>query len=335
MSHGEPRPQSEPRGRTRVEAVSVARALDEIIERRQLQRPYALYREIARDTGVHPTTVLRYHQGRLSTARGIVRARTLALLQEVRHGRRLPFESRKPRRQRRARIAADARIPTDELKETFEVVRRALGLRQHQFLYRYLAERLGVHSTTIMRYVTGELQTAPAKLFDELNGLRERIADGDQVGFTRSEDGLPVVLRERTVELLRRLLGEQDDRCIAEVFRKIEARLELKQGVLARIYYDRKLSFVLADVHRALEQYVDGVEYDASAVYRIGDRLCHHLFGLGLVREKVHKDKILVEFVDGRQVLLSEAVPEDPYAYVQGKGSPDPGVPQCTWGSRS
>lgn len=315
----------------RVPASSIARALDEIIERRKLKQPYALYRQIARDAGVHPTTVLRYHTGRLTTARKSVRSRTLALLDAVRRGNPLPFELSTQRVRRSTRTEPPPRVSTAALGEMFEEIRRALELEQCQFLYRYLAERLGVHATTIMRYVHGELKSAPAQVFFELDELRERIARGEAVPFKRKVDGNAIIVRERTAELLRRLLGDRDNVSRTAVFRKVEDRLALKPGTLARIYYNRKLVFVPADLHRALEKVVDGAEYDASAVYRKGDRICHHLFGLGTVQKKVHKDKVLVEFVDGRHVLLSEAVPEDPFAFLCGRDAPDLRVPRSTW----
>ena len=333
MSSSQTRSAEERTKRPRVPAASIACALDEIIERRQLEHPYALYRQIAGDTGVHPTTVLRYHAGRMTTARSIVRSRTLALLQEVRRGNRLPFEGRPARARQGVKRPPQDRVPSDEVQEVFEDIRQALGVKQYQFIYRYLAERLDVHATTIMRYLNGDLRTAPTRLLDDLNVLRDRVTGDDAVPFTRNIDGTPIVLREKTVELLRRLLGEGDHDSRAAAFRKVEARLGLRSGTLARIYYDRKLELVRADIHEALEWYVDGADYDASALYRVGDRICHHLLGLGTVKEKIHKDKILVEFVDGRLVLLSEAVPEDPYAYVRAKDSIDMRPHQSMWDS--
>ena len=294
---------------------------DEIIRRRRLEHPYSLYRFVAGACGLHATTVMRYHQGRLVTADARVHSLALALLREARHGHRLPFErpvgvdtsddpTRKPRR-----------VPSARVREVIGEIHRALGPNQNQFLFRYLADRLDMHPTTVLRYHTGDLQTAPAKALAEMNALRDRIARGEAVPFARNEEGTPVVLRERTMELLRRLLRHRGDRGRAEVFQDIEARLELGRGVLSRIHDNRKLAFVAFEVHRALEKHMEDLAYDASCVYEQGDRIWHPLFGMGSVAEKVHKNKILVEFAEGQCVLLSEAIPDDPHVYARHKGS--------------
>ena len=310
----------------RIPSSSVCDVFDEIIRRRRLEHPYSLYRFIARACGIHATTVMRYHQGCLATADATVHSRALALLEEARRGHRLPFE-----RQAGAKTSDDPtrsprRVPSARVREILDEIRRALRPRQRQFLYRYVADRLDMHPTTVLRYHTGDLQTAPAKAFAEMNELRARIARGEPVPFTRNEEGTSVVLRERTVELLQRLLRHRGDRGEAEVLRRVEVRLDLDRGVLSRIHENRDLAFVASEVHRALEMYVDGSAYDASRVYEQGDHIWHPLFGVGSVADKIHKNKILVEFVDGQRVVLSEAVPGDPNAYARRRRTSKAGV---------
>ena len=301
----------------RIPASSVCDLFDEIIRRRRLEHPYSLYRFVARVCGLHATTVMRYHQGSLVTADESVHPLALALLAKARRGHRLPFEHPAGAKAVDEPTRSLRRVPSARVGEVLDEIQKALGPRQSQFLYRYVADRLDVHPTTVLRYHTGDLQTAPMKALAELNELRARLGRGEAVPFARTKEGTSVVLREQTVVLLQRLLRHRGDRDEAEVFRRVEVRLDIERGLLSRIHDNRELAFVAVEVHRALERYLDGSAYDASSVYEQGDHIWHPLFGLGSVADKIHKDKILVEFADGQRVVLSEAVPADPHAYAR------------------
>jgi hypothetical protein len=304
----------------RSSSEAVARQLDEIIERLHVTRPYTLYRHLAAQTGMHPTTILRVHQGRLGTAHALLVERVEALLKRVRAGESLPFEqtgewTRRPRSE-----VMPGRVASDQIRERIEAVLGALGQDEHQFLYRYLADRAEVHPTTVLRYHRGELRTAPRRLLSLLDDLLRRISTGEVVSFCRSNDGPEMVVRERVLEVVDTMFEGAPGASKARVFRALDDRLDLKPGTLARIYYDRKLRFVRADIHVALQRMVQCAEYDPCRVFAVGERVNHHLFGVGVVREKVHKNKVLIEFHDGRKALLSEAVPQDPFLHLRSSG---------------
>ncbi len=296
-----------------MRASRIAEALDEIIEARQLGWPYTLYRYIADQTGVHPTTVHRYHSGFLQTAPSEVHACARKLLLHVRQGRALSFERVTWRCRISGKKPPPSRVPAREVRQRLDGIVHALELGERQILFRYLAERIGVHSTTVLRYYQGDLQTAPAALLGEIDLLRERIVAGEVVMFSRSPAGSDVVLRERTRKIIVELLGERGEGDERSFFQQLDRQLGLQPGLTRRIASDPLLRFVRLDVHRTIEEFAHGVEYDPCQTYRAGERIRHHLFGRGCVAAKVHKNKVLVDFEDGRQVLLSEAVPEDPF----------------------
>jgi len=303
----------------RTSAGDVAQQLDEIVERLQIARPYTLYRYLADQTGMHPTTVLRVHQGRLGTAHATLAKCVGRLLEQVRQGEPLPIGEGRPSG-RELPLTQPGRVPTEQVQEAIEQVLAALGQDEHQFLYRYLAQRMAVHPTTVLRYHRGELRTAPSRLLSLLKDLHRRICAGEVVPFHRSTEGPEMVVRERVLEIVEALLAGANVDSKARLFRALDDHLNLKPGTMARIYYDHKLRFVRADIHRTLQRMVQSVEYDPCRVYAVGERLDHHLYGVGVVCEKVHKNKIRVEFHDGQQVLLSEAVPQDPFLHVRSAG---------------
>jgi len=119
-------------------------------------------------------------------------------------------------------------------------------------------------------------------------------ADGTMVVTNGSWPGAStrmgtMVLRERTLEMINSLLEDTTCENKSSLFRALDVEMCLKAGTVARIYYDKKLRFVRADIHQALEKLASQTDYDPCLVYRVGERIHHHMFGPGNVVEKVHK----------------------------------------------
>ncbi len=305
---------------TRLPASEVVRAIDEIIERLAIDRPYPLLRYIATRAGVHPTTVMRVHKGILRTTDPALHHCVLALRDEIRRDVLPPFAVVQRPRPADGAASRAGRVTTRLVREQMERVLCSLGMDQHQFLIRYLASRIGTHPTTVLRYYRGDLRTAPARLLDEIQRLQDDIDRGQPVAFCRSSGGDAMVLREQTLELIQQLLDADTAHPKSLLFKEIERRLGLRAGTIGRIYYDHKLHFVRADIHEALARITTQVDYDPCRIYAPGERLRHHLFGLGTVERKVHKNKILVRFDDDHRVLLAEAVPVDPFLCMRSGG---------------
>jgi len=318
MSNDDQGTEDERPHRGRVPAQDVACALDQLVEQVAPQTPYSLYRLVAERSQVHATTVMRCHQRRQQTVSPSLEAGVTQLLDELHHGKRPRLPGR--RRKTPGAIDPNRRVPSARVREKIDAILDALGLDEQQFLYRYLAEQIGLHATTVLRYHRGELHSAPADLLAVATDLLSRITRGENIPFQRSPAGDRMIVRERTLTILEELIEVTGEESKARLFRRIDEQLCLRPGSVARIYYDHKLHFVRADIHRNLEALVRRTEYDPCRGYEVGERIHHHLFGVGTVTEKVHKNKLLVLFGGGREILLAERVPDDPFLHVRSSG---------------
>jgi len=302
-----------PRRSSRVPAEELATLLDAIIETLGLQQTYGLYRHVAESSGVHATTVLRAHRGDLSTVRATVLEATRGLLERVQRGEPTALGGPDGTPPAAPASGRTGRVPVIEVRARIETLLASVCAEEQQYLYRHLAEKIGLHPTTVLRYHQGELHTAPAALLDAIDELEKHLARRDAVHFRRSAGGRPMVLRALTLELIEDLLLEGSHEHKGALFRELDEQLGARPGTISRIYYDRSATFVRADVHQALEQFVNGIEYDPYRIFRPGQRVRHHMFGLGTVQQKVHKNKILVKFAGRPALILCENVPLDPF----------------------
>lgn len=300
------------RGR-RVDASRVSASLDEIVERLGLDQVYPLHRHVAELSGMHPTTVLRYHNSNLHTASERLVTVVDDLLRRVRDGEDLPIDRPKRRRDLPTIRTRGRRVSASLIRDRVDSLQHLLDKDEAQFLYRHIAQHTGLHPSSVRRYHRGELRTAPSTLLAVLDDLLARLESGEIVAFLRSPEGSAMVDRSHTLEVLQTLLKYSEDQPKVKFFQGLDERLGFKRGTINRIYYDRKIRFVRAEVHAALEQLSRHTEYDPCKVFEVGERIQHHLFGEGVVTKKVHKNKILVEFAEDQQVILAEAVPSDPF----------------------
>lgn len=205
------------------------------------------------------------------------------------------------------------RVPSSWLAHTLDEILLDVGLRERQFLYRYLGDRAGVHPTTILRYHLGELATAPQDLFRQARKLQRAVRMGEAITFVRGGDRGGVVVRERFVAQLDAILNTGLFQRKTDLFRIIEQESGLRKGLVERIYYDRKRRFVDNSALDSAAEVARKCEYDPAYTYDDGDRIIHPLFGFGSVVRKVPRDKLLVRFDDGSERELCENIKEDPY----------------------
>jgi len=256
---------------------------------------------------------MRYHNSNLHTASGRLVDVVDDLLRRVRDGEDLPIERPKRRKDLPTIRARGRRVSAALIRDRIDSLQHLLDKDEAQFLYRYVAQNTGLHPSSVRRYHRGELRTAPSTLLAVLDDLLGRLENGEIVAFLRSPEGSAMVDRSHTIEVLTTLLQYNEDQPKVKFFQGLDERLGFKRGTVNRIYYDRKIRFVRAEVHAALEQMSRHTEYDPCRVFEVGERIQHHLFGVGIVRQKVHKNKIRVEFDDEQEIILAEAVPSDPF----------------------
>jgi hypothetical protein len=297
----------------RVSVLEVAKVMDSILDRAGVDIPNRLHRVVAQRTGLHPTTVLRYHRRQLESAD----ARVLECLQELEE-RVLAGESLFTAEDLASGIpgvehdGGSVRVSVHELQRRIDCVLSLLEKPGPYILYRYLADHLGMHATTVMRYVSGELPGIPAGVITVLRDLERSLELGEVVVLGRGTgEGGDVVPRRCFIALLDELveLG-----ILASDIRDsdLERMLDARRGTLSRIRSSSSWPFVRLATFKSLVAVRDAAIYDPTRHYEVGDRLYHHDLGSGTVVDKRHKSRILVHFVSGVERLLREDVWLDP-----------------------
>jgi hypothetical protein len=293
----------------RVSAGSVAASIEAIRAQLGLETSHPLYRFIAREAGVHPTTLLRYHRGRLGTAPHGLAAYLLRLRGQIARGDRPVLEGRL-----RRRAPAPPPDPPDRVKNTL-VRRLLLELRTRlrvppNMFYRHVGGAVDLHPVTVFRHADGQLATAPRRLLEYLRELTLALDAGKEVVFTRPRDGERVVPRAFVVREIERLTSLRVFPSKQALLRFVAAKLRLSPRALERAFSSRSCVLLPEQVLHYLRTLLRLLDYAPEARYEVGDRICHPVFGGGLVVGKEPKDKLAVEFSDGTRRVLRERLCE-------------------------
>lgn len=307
----------------RIPSESIARVIDEILALDAEGSPSNVYRVLALRLGVHSTTLLRYHQGRLHSAPPVVLREAKRLLAEVRKRGALPPVDRclAARQQLRPR---PARVPSWKLADQLDALIEMLELTEPSALHRLLAMETGIHATTVLRFHRGVLVSAPQPLLDAAMAVEKRVRAGESIRFPHGSEGEFAVTRRAfaaTVDLLMetRLFAGRNP-----LLHRIEDELDIPRGKLTRLYRCRTFRWVPHPVQAMLEALYQRCQYDPGHAYDVGDRFHHHVFGAGRVEEKLPLKKISVRFDDGSRRILRECLREDRY-WRQPSHCPSPG----------
>jgi hypothetical protein len=298
----------------RVSCDEISTAMDRIQEKLELRIPNRLHRIVAAHTGLHPTTVLRYHRREIEKADVRVLEYLLGLERRIDGG--------------------EAQLGEDETRILFSESDASQGpcqgsIYEVQFwmdrvvsllespgpyiVYRYVADEMGLHPTTVMRYHTGDLGTVPHEMIQVLRELERKLDAGEAVTFARGEgDGERVVPRRCILTLLDQI---RSMRVLPEgpgLESTLERMLQLRRGTFRRIRSPEAWPFVRYDLMRTLMNLKESFSYDPARTYEVGEMLHHHELGTGRVTAKRHKSRMVVAFEDGTERCLCENVPYDP-----------------------
>ncbi len=300
----------------RVSSGLIARAMDEVIEKAGLRIPNKLHRLVAEQTGLHPTTVLRYHRQELESAD----LRVLECVQDIgtrlANGEKIFDEYGDPSvAGLEEELEEGIIVSTHELNRWVEKLRSRLGMRSTSFLYQWLEDELGIPASTIMRYHTGELHAAPSAIMHALRALERMLCAGEPVAFRRGP-GDPV--RHVPRSCLKTLLDEIEDLGLVTGAGRtsdiVSLRLGLPSGGLASMIGDESWPFVRLDVYERVRDLRDQAMYDPRRHYEVGDRIWFPDLGTGTVVLKLPKQRMLVTFDSGMQRQLREDIWVDPRA---------------------
>ena len=311
-----------PRSR-RVESTSIAELIDTIIGSLDGQSNTSVYRYIGQRLGIHPTTVLRYHRGRLRTAPPEVLDEVRQLLSSVKERRSLP-PGNGAGQQAVARKVASARVPSWRLAHLLDRIIEMLQLSEPSALHRLLAIQTGIHPTTVLRFHRGNLRSTPEALLKAAIHLERRIRAGETIRFSHGTTGALMVTRTSYAAAVEALMETALFPDRNAMLHRVEDDLQLRRGRLTRLYRCKTFRWVPDAVQGRLEALLVRCRYDPSFGYEINDRLSHHLFGAGTVVGKQAVDKICVRFDDGTERILRERLRENGY-WLQPARSPSIG----------
>lgn len=207
---------------------------------------------------------------------------------------------------------SEGRVPSWRLKSLIDRIQTTLSLSERQVIHRYLANQVGISTRSVLRYDKGDVSTTPAVLIEAARNVLDRIRMGRPVIFLRGRDKRPVVVRKQLVELVDRIVrsGLYEDRF--ELFKLVEDKIGLRSGRVARLYRSTDVQLIDRSIYDTISSLAAKARYDPRASYSVGDRVRHPVFGVGTVKKKVNKKKILVTFLDGTEHLLREQLEEDP-----------------------
>lgn len=296
----------------RIPSDSIAKVIDEILRLDSDGSPSAVYRLLALRLGIHSTTLLRYHQGRLQSAPPVVLREARRLRAEVTSRGSLPPEDRAmaARQQLRPR---PARVPSWKLAQQLDLLIEMLELTEPSALHRLLAVQTGIHATTVLRFHRGVLVSAPQPLLDAAIALEKCVRAGEAIRFPHGTDGEFAVTRRAFASTVDQLIETRLFTGRNPLLHRIEDELDIPRGKLTRLYRCKTFRWVPHEVQAMLEAILERCRYDPCQAYDVGDRFHHHVFGAGAVEEKLPLDKMRVRFDDGSIHVLRERLQEDRY----------------------
>jgi len=295
----------------RVSARAVAESFDALCSQLGLDFKLPLYRFISRHTGIHPTTLMRYHGGQLATAPRALLDYLRRLLREISRNHRPALNGRLRRKPPVAKTQNGhiQRVKNTKVRRLFRWILQKLDVPPN-VLYRYMGAEIGLHPITVFRHANGKLKTAPSRLLYHLMELKRSVERGNEVVFTRAKRGNRVVSREAVLQELDKVLKMQVFKSKLSLLRFIETSLMLRPRSLERAYFSKQTIFLDVEILHFLRALIARLEYDPEARYRVGDPIYHPVFGHGVVVGKEPRDKVTVEFADGTRHTLREGLIE-------------------------
>ena len=208
--------------------------------------------------------------------------------------------------------SSHGRVASWRLRTLIDRIQTSLSLSERQVIHRYLAHQVGISTRSVLRYDKGDVATTPSILIESSRNVHAEIRMWRPIVFLRGREKRPVVVRKQFVELVDRVIKSElyEDRF--ELFKLVEDKLGLRSGRVARLYRSTDVQLIDRCIYDAVASFATKARYDPRQDYSVGDRIRHPVFGVGTVKKKVRKQKILVSFCDGTERLLREQLEEDP-----------------------
>ncbi len=296
--------------KNRVRTNEVSRHMSEVMQMAGLMVPNRLHMVVAERTGLHPTTIMRYHLGRLESADPRVLACMLQLKEELERGEQ-PFEDP-------LGTCSREDAGTDGLcwhsgpaaRAWFDRVLAFMQDPPPVVLYRHLAKHLDLDVDTVAHFHEGGSRAVPVAVVRALRELYKDMRSGEPIVFEWG--GKDVVLTRHVAELIETIAGLRVLGNGVSLYANIQAITGIEAGDLASMASGATGPLVEARILYLLCALHGWLHYDPTRHYEVGDVLFMDDLGAGRVVGKCHKEKILVEFPGGIRRLLREDIHLDP-----------------------
>jgi hypothetical protein len=209
----------------------------------------------------------------------------------------------------------DARVPSWKAKTVWMLIQRAVGPETPRWMIiRKIAKEIDLDPTSVHRYLSGRLATAPTKLVDHLQLLLEGVQAGNPIGVSHPrEPAQRLVPRSHAVSAIDALMKAGLAESKAELLLRIGAAAGVKPRRMAYVCYDPRCRFCPEGVVRVATEMLRQASYEPERVYREGERLIHPAFGAGVVVDRSSARHIRVRFASGEEVELCHGLDSTPY----------------------
>lgn len=205
------------------------------------------------------------------------------------------------------------KVSSYQLSSIIDEIQKAMKISERQLIHRYLSKCTGVSTRSVLRYDKGEIKRTSLALLIAARDLLDKYKRGEIVTLWRGIDERPVVLRIQFNKLIDNIVVGGIYPTRNDLLSTAERKLGLKKGRLARIYRNPGVQLVDKIYYDTIEALEFEAEYLPEKTYSIGERIRHHIFGVGIVVKKIEKDKIIIRFIDGLTRILRENLKEDPF----------------------
>jgi hypothetical protein len=207
------------------------------------------------------------------------------------------------------------RVPSWKAKAIWVLIQRAVGENTPRWMIiRKVAQQVRLDPTSVHRYLSGRLATAPTKLVAHLQLMLEEIQAGTPVGVSHPRDpGQRLVSRAHAVAAIDALMKAGLAESKAELLLRIGAAAGVKPRRMAYVCYDPRCRFCPEAVVTVAREMLTRANYDPERIYRPGERLIHPAFGAGVVLDRPDHRHIRVRFASGEEIELCHGLQPDTY----------------------
>lgn len=205
----------------------------------------------------------------------------------------------------------EKRVYTTELifvfHDIFDILKRQNDRRPNDSIYKAIADETGLNETTVYRYATKELETAPRWFYDYIVRLKDEVKKGRKPAPTNN-----LVEVGGLKKAYNKVLSVYSS-CDSQLMCVISNECKITVAGLRRKLRDNEKRRVRGrNILKCLEELQNPSKYQYSPqkTYSIGQLVYYSDSGLGKVIEKLPPNRIIVKF-ENRKMEFIEGYIDD------------------------